>query len=152
MRFLLYKCTSENEKVDKTLTDELEMNGALKDESDVIDPDILIETENPTAYNYAYIPRFGRYYYVREITSVRTGLWRISLHVDVLYTYRTDIRNCFAIVNKQQSETYGTDLYNDGSFRVREDNFTELKSFPNGFNENGTFILLVAGAIEAQGE
>lgn len=42
------------------------------------------------AYNYAYIPDFSRYYYITDWVFVG-GLWRASLTVDVLATYRIQI-------------------------------------------------------------
>ena len=65
----------------------------LKDTSGVINPTIALKLDmsfNVSAYNYAYIPDFERYYFVREWTWER-GLWVASLDVDVLATYKTQI-------------------------------------------------------------
>lgn len=54
-------------------------------------PDIaLIVPAKPTAYNYAYIPEFSRYYYIQD-WAYSAGLWRASLSVDVLASYRNYI-------------------------------------------------------------
>lgn len=51
-------------------------------------PDIaLVVPAKPTAYNYAYIPEFSRYYYIQD-WAYSAGLWRASLSVDVLASYR----------------------------------------------------------------
>lgn len=65
----------------------------LKDTSGVINPTIALKLDmsfNVSAYNYAYIPDFERYYFVREWTWER-GLWVASLDVDVLATYKAQI-------------------------------------------------------------
>nr|DAL02489.1 MAG TPA: hypothetical protein [Caudoviricetes sp.] len=65
----------------------------LKDTSGVINPTIALKLDmsfNVSAYNYAYIPDFKRYYFVREWTWER-GLWVASLDVDVLATYKAQI-------------------------------------------------------------
>lgn len=65
----------------------------LKDTSGVINPTIALKLDmsfNVSAYNYAYIPDFERYYFVREWTWER-GLWVASLEVDVLATYKAQI-------------------------------------------------------------
>lgn len=65
----------------------------LKDTSGVINPTIALKLDmsfNVSAYNYAYIPDFERYYFVREWTWER-GLWIASLDVDVLATYKAQI-------------------------------------------------------------
>ena len=147
MNITLYKNTSENERVDKSLTSSLSITGTLRDKTDVINPVVLIEIDNPSQLNYAYIDDFHRYYYINEITSVRKGLWSLSMHVDVLMTYRDAIKNQNAIIRKQYNTKYTSENYNDGSFRTKEENFTEIWNFDEGFNDTGEFILLTAGAI-----
>lgn len=59
----------------------------------ILNPKIELDiglTSNPARYNYAYIPDFQRYYYVREWNFDR-GLWIASLEVDVLATYKRRI-------------------------------------------------------------
>lgn len=41
--------------------------------------------------NYAYIPDFGRYYFIVDVTSVRTDLWSVTLQVDPLMSHRDEI-------------------------------------------------------------
>lgn len=51
-------------------------------------PDIaLIVPAKPTDFNYAYIPEFSRYYFIQD-WSYSAGLWRASLSVDVMSSYR----------------------------------------------------------------
>ena len=51
-------------------------------------PDIaLVVPAKPTAYNYAYIPEFSRYYFIQD-WEYGAGLWRATLSVDVLASYR----------------------------------------------------------------
>lgn len=56
----------------------------------VLNPSIVVSIDNPTAYNYAYIPSFGRYYYVSEWTA-DNGFWIASLTVDALASWKTQI-------------------------------------------------------------
>lgn len=51
-------------------------------------PDIaLVVTAKPTGYNYAFIPEFSRYYFVTD-WAYSGGLWRASLSVDVLASFK----------------------------------------------------------------
>ena len=51
-------------------------------------PDIALAVQvKPTSYNYAYIPEFSRYYFIQD-WSYSAGLWRASLSVDVMASYR----------------------------------------------------------------
>lgn len=47
---------------------------------------------NPTAWNYAYIPLFSRYYRIKEWTN-SGPLWEAALVVDALASWRTQIGN-----------------------------------------------------------
>ena len=146
MNLTLYKNLSEKNKIGKVLHNELSLNGNLREESSIINPTILVEHSNLSVYNYAYIPEFKRYYFVSEMSSVRNGLWRVSLSVDVLESYKTDILNLSCIVDKQQNQSYNNYI-DDGSYVNRADSFIEIANYQNGFNADGEFILLTAGAI-----
>lgn len=51
-------------------------------------PDIaLVVPAKPTGYNYAFIPEFSRYYFVTD-WAYSAGLWRASLSVDVLASFK----------------------------------------------------------------
>ena len=68
MKVILYKTVSEKNRITKVLTDEVTLNGALRDASSVVSPSILVQQE-VIGYNYAYIPEFGRHYFINNITS-----------------------------------------------------------------------------------
>ena len=146
MEINFYKNLSEKNKIGKVLNNTLTLNGNLREESSIVNPTILVEHSNLSVYNYAYIPEFKRYYFVSEMTSVRNGLWRVTLSVDVLESYKTDILNLSCIVDKQQNQSYNNYI-DDGSYINRADSFIEIANYQNGFNANGEFILLTAGAI-----
>lgn len=90
MEIILYKTISSPETVSKTLTDGLTVNGALRNSNNVIQPYVEMTTD-VTNYNYAYIPQYKRYYFVTGYRVVRTGLFSVSLSVDVLMTYKDAI-------------------------------------------------------------
>lgn len=54
----------------------------------VVAPSLQLTIANPTQYNYAYIPDFGRYYFIRE-WKYADRLWQCDLEVDVLASYKT---------------------------------------------------------------
>ena len=146
MQIKFYYNSSEKNKIGKLLSRELTMDGNLRDECSVINPTILVEHSNLSNYNYVYIPEFKRYYFITEMTIVRNNLLRISLKVDVLESFKSDILNLSCIVDKQQYENYGNNI-DDGSYINKADSFVEIANYPNGFNSSGEFILITAGAI-----
>ena len=146
MQIILYKVSDENNKIDKMLSSGCSMTGSLKEESNVLRPTILINIDNPTSYNYMYIDDFKRYYYIKEMTSIRTGLWRLTCEVDVLKTYASQIKSLRAVVEKQKDGDK-TDLYiNDGSFVTENKTFNSVVNFSSGFLNEPQYILVTAGA------
>ena len=139
-------------KISKTPQTITTVSGVLRDESSVVDPVILIETSNPvkfnisdlTASNYAYISEFSRYYYIRNWEAVRTGLWRCTMHTDVLKTFSEGILGSPCVVAKS---TNRFNLFlNDGQYKCYQDEYVSVQKFPHGFNdEQDTYILIILG-------
>lgn len=120
----------------------LTLNGNLKNPANIKNPTILVECENPSAYNYLYIPSFNRYYFIENCVSVRSGLWEISCKCDVLQTYSTQIKGNSGIVLRQKNmrSKYLTDnkIALNSTMRVR------LKAFNYTFAPQ-KLLLVVAG-------
>lgn len=146
MHITFYTTDSEPEKVDKTLGTPLALTGSLRNESNVINPRILVEADAATLAdkNYAYIPDFDRYYFISEVVSVRNHVCMVIMRVDVLMSFKTQIRANYAFLEKQKNT--GSRYINDGSWFHDSRQFYTVKNFPNGFNNNGEFILITAGA------
>ena len=115
----LYQSSAEKNRVDKTsyLTETDQITGALRSECSIIKPVITfyreVQASSATAprFNYVYIPKFNRYYFVDDLTSVNTQTWRMSLTCDVLMSYKTAITGLSAYVSRNQN-TYNN-LLND---------------------------------------
>lgn len=97
----LYTTDSSVDDLDKILTSVGSLSGALREESDILYPVIKIEYSQIN-FNYVYIPIWKRYYFVTGIKSIRTGLWEITLKVDVLTTYKNLIRQQTAFVLRNE--------------------------------------------------
>lgn len=137
--------SSEKNKMDKTLTTIATISGTLKNATSIIDPVIIIEGDlsSFTGCNYMTIDTFGRSYFVNNIRSINNNLFEVSGHVDVLSTYKTEIRRNSAIIRKQQHQW---NLYlNDGSLRVYQNPQVVTKTFSTGFTKL-EFVLAVAGS------
>jgi hypothetical protein len=100
----LYKNSAESMRVDKSnyLTLVSTINGTLREEASLINPIITIQYNDVPNFNYIYIPIFNRYYYIEEIINIRNNLWEIHMAVDVLMSYKTQIKQQTAIVERQQ--------------------------------------------------
>lgn len=145
----LYTNNSAPEVMDKDLTTLSTLTGTLKEPTTFVDPVVLIETTHDIIRdcNYIRITQFGRFYFVREIAVVRTGLYQLSCHVDVLMSFRADIRKNKAIIHRSE-KSYEL-MLDDGSIKVNNNPTVQTKSFPNGFTTSLEFVLAVAGGSGA---
>jgi len=87
------------------------LTGILKEPCSILEPVINIQnpiTENPPCvYTYAYIPRFYRYYFVRDWVW-NDGLWTVRLEVDVLATYKPHIGDTYAYIDRCSQDYDGS--------------------------------------------
>ena len=143
MTIKLYKTASEVNKVTKVLTDELELTGELRESSSVITPIIKIEDDDLTDYNYAYIPDFGRYYFITNITSVRNDLWEVAMRVDVLMTYASEIKANTAVIARN-SNLWNL-YYQDEQFKILNYETIQTKAFGVSLNPSSQIVLICAG-------
>ena len=119
MTILLYNSTAELNVLNKSgnLTLVTTLTGTLREGCNVRDPQILVELNSIPNFNYAYIPELSRYYFVRDIDNVNNKLWILKLHVDVLMTYRTQILQLKAEVDRNE---FDYDLLLDDGRRVND--------------------------------
>lgn len=135
---------SEKNKINKDLTAGVTLSGTLRNESNVVNPSIVINIDNPTIYNYAYIEDFKRYYFITDYISLRTGIWQINLKSDVLMSFKDSILASAVLINN--TETTGKNNYLSGNNWVNScKTKTDIISFSNGLLNEGQYILITAG-------
>lgn len=144
MDITLQRNNSEKNKLDKNITDIVTLSGTLREQTSIINPVIVIEGDLSSFVNcnYMTISAFNRSYFINNITSINNNLFEISAHVDVLSTYKSQIRENSAIIARQEKKW---NLYlNDGVFKTYQNPHIVTKAFPSGFTEQH-FIFSVAG-------
>lgn len=150
MRVILYNTTSDNRVLNKHITLIKEIDAELKDADDVISPTLKIQRfKDWEKVNYIYIESFNRYYYVNTIKQLLGNTILLNCSVDVLMSNKNAIRNLTCIIDKQENSatTYSDKYLDDGSFITECRTFNSILNFPQGFNDNGEFILITAGRI-----
>lgn len=149
MQINLFTCNAERNRINKSdhITNRFVLEGSLRKATSALNIEVDVEKTNPLTYkyNYMYIEEFGRYYFIDEIISVRTGLWTIMATVDVLMSFRKDILESSVIIDKAEDEDISNLYLDDGSFVMDSRKYNEVKEFPSGLNENGSYILICAG-------
>lgn len=142
----LYTISDDKEHIDKTLgTPTTLSNCTIKEQTSVQDPVLRIQTDtNLSGFNYAYIDRYNRYYYIRKVETTPTGFWVLSLHSDVLMSRKEQIRELRGTVTRSES-VYNAYL-NDSQYKALAYRKTVTKAFPNAMEED-TFILMTVGGV-----
>lgn len=147
MEVQFYYNQSDSRVINKHLV-EMDNNvfeGVPRGDVSVMNPVIRFENDGILRFNYAYVPELQRYYSVVDRTAFRDGVWDITFAVDVLMSFRRDIMNLSVVVDKQSMGSNGDEYIDDGSLVSENVMFQSLYEFPNGFNDNGEYILITAG-------
>ena len=145
MEIKFYYNTSDNRCIRKKLLNEFSLKGTLRDSCSLLEPVLNIYNSEPIRYNYAYIPEFQRYYFIKKVTSLRAGIWTVELEVDPLMSFKKDILALSVVVDKQSSTAIGDEYIDDGSLVTDNYTFKSIYNFANGFNDHGEYILITAG-------
>lgn len=153
----LYQTTSSNMRIDKSCTHlHTYSNITMKEGTSITSPVITLcaSDQNVCIANYAYIPKFHRYYYIEDVVNIGGHrfdtanqrdlyLWEIHLKCDVLMSHKSDIIDQVAIFKRSQK---GFNLYlNDDRIQIDNRPHIYTRVFPNSLTNNGTYVLLVAG-------
>lgn len=138
-----YQNGSEDLVVNKTLTAAMATQTCyLKKDTEITRPTIILNVSEIN-FNYVYIDKFDRFYYVTGVRSIGADRWEVDLRCDTLTSFSDDIGNASAIVSRQENEW---NLYlDDGSFKAYQILQTYTKKFPTGFSTH-SYVLLVSGS------
>lgn len=141
MQILLYNNSSPQNKISKAITQVGVLAGALRGECNVVNPVFRIEGAVMPDFNYVYIPDFGRYYYLRDIRSVRNNVWDISLKSDPLMSF--DLSNVTGVVTETQHS--GNNYLPARNWVRTVKTKTDIINFSGGLLDSGEYILITAG-------
>lgn len=124
----VYKQNSENDALDKTLTDVNIFDGKFNHAIGLKNIDVDLVGYN-FDFNYVYIPLLSRYYYVDSIELISGNVTRLHLKEDVLMSWKTLIKNQHMLITRWESseETYITDdrLPLESRFKTRYEDLSD---------------------------
>lgn len=113
----LYKTDSDNNVINKKLTDEVKVEFTFIGEANIINPIIKIATKPNTIIeqNYCYIPEFQRYYFILSNEMVTSTMAKLILKVDVLESFKEDILDSYGdIIRRTDPNKY----YDGGDYKT----------------------------------
>lgn len=147
MQIITYKCSADPIRVDKTAYLETidTLDGTFREQTSILNMTMTLAYDRVPAFNYVYVPEFGRYYFVSNPVMIRNGLWNINLSIDVLMTYRDAIHNLTAFVDR--SETGSNPMLLDDLLAVEEGQeledieITNYVLTPEESIDQGTYVI-----------
>ena len=147
MNIKLCSSVSEIVAINKVVSIIDDVSATIKGALSVENPVLILQYKSDiqSNVNYVYIPEYNRYYFVTDIINLTGGRYELHCKVDVLMSFKDNILNLSCIVDKQSSKDNANMYLDDGSFVVQSKEFVDTINFPNGFNDNGEFILITAG-------
>lgn len=142
-----YKNSSPNNYVTKdiALTDELDCE--LKENCDISNPTIEVLGTNALNANYMWVPLFSRYYFITNITTTQYNTLVITAHVDVLMSFHDAILNSTGIISRQENNVVPN--LQDNKMPILITKNVQIKRYPNGFNRNPNYALIVSGGYNS---
>lgn len=151
MTVTFYNNSDDERVVDKTLTSPLDLSCEFYDACSIIKPKLLLEY-NATIFskNYCYISAFNRYYFINNITTDAGERIIVDCFIDVLNTYKTNIKALNATVRR--NEFADNSMLVDPAATFSAKRVIEVYAFSNTpFNirtaddNNHNFVLVVGG-------
>ena len=140
----LYTVTDDAKVVSKSLGTATEFTSVtIKETTDVTAPVLRIaSSSNLSGYNYCYIERYGRYYFINRIDTTPDGMWVIHCRCDVLMSYKSQIKALTGTL--ERSETVFNGYLNDSEYKALAYRKIVTKQFPTAM-DNDCFILMTVG-------
>ena len=96
-RMALYKTSSDRKKINKTLNLVVDITETfrLKAPCDILRPTVQLSKDTVgdewDQINYAFIPRFHRYYEIESAVALNDSIIEYTMTVDPLYTYKDQL-------------------------------------------------------------
>ena len=87
----VYNNKSNKNIVNKKIELIQEITFDFKDDSDITNPILILQTYKTG--NYCYISDLNRYYYIDKIELMNGGFYKLYLEIDVLMSYKDEIIN-----------------------------------------------------------
>lgn len=141
MEITLYSFNKRNNST-KRPTGGTVVTGEIKETSSILTPTISFGAVQPE-YNYAYIPSFSRYYWIRDWTY-SGGLWVASMEVDVLASWKDVIGASRQFIVRSSAE-YDTDVI-DSMYPAKNNAVTEIVESVQPFDPvNPVYVVGVLG-------
>ena len=109
MKIDLYKNTTEENAIEKIIVDKKTIEGTLKNTIDITNFSVIFNFfEDWNNYNYVYIEKLKRYYFVESKRIVNNSLIEYDLIEDVLMSFKDLIRQQNILLTESETAFNGS--------------------------------------------
>ena len=113
----------------------------FKEDTSIVDPTFILRTQSKVLEgNYIYVPNLNRYYFINNYTLSHQRIY-IDCHVDVLMSFKKEIKNENVIVKRNEK------LFNmyldDNQYKVQNRTAVRTVVFPSGFTGHNIVLGVV---------
>ena len=122
-----------------------EVTCKIKEGTSIINPTVVIEKMSASHIrkcNYAHISDFGRYYFINDIIETTANRLEISMHVDVLKTYKASILDSKQLIIAENDK--GKMYLSNREWVTDERTYTRCYNFDGDHfsTKNDSFVLV----------
>lgn len=140
MKIDLYKNTSEENAIEKIIVDKKTIEGTLKTTIDITDFSVIFNFfEEWNNYNYVYIEKLKRYYFVESKRIVNNSLVEYDLIEDVLMSFKDLIRQQNILLTESETAFNGSKNNYTAENKLTIANSYEMEDL---FNTDKTGVLI----------
>ena len=140
MKIDLYKNTTEENAIEKIITDKKTIEGTLKKTIDITDFSVIFNFfEDWNNYNYVYIEKLKRYYFVESKRIVNNSLVEYDLIEDVLMSFKDLIRQQNILLTESETAFNGSKNNYTAENKLTVANSYEMEDL---FNTDKTGVLI----------
>lgn len=141
MTAYFYNLTFDKNRVVKTVGTVTGSTVSLKSPCDLHDPVLeLTHAAGNMSINYAYIPDFGRYYFV-DPPEIDGKIDVLRLHVDVLMSFANDIKASNVIATRSN---FINKQFDDNMVKPESDKFIDYRKLADALTGE-TYVAIIGG-------
>ena len=138
-----YNTNDSTNTINKTLDFITDIDVKFKEEVNIYNPNIILKYDDLIDFNYIYIYKFKRYYFIEDIEVFPNKIYNLTLKCDVLMSFKDDILASYGNIT---SQTNYNDYYNfDYSSEVRKE--TNIYNSNVVLDDVKTTILCTIGGV-----
>lgn len=144
MEVNFYNYTGANNVINKSLGSGTTLNCNMQVATEQLNPHVRVtydDSDAPSLFEYNYCTFNGYCYFIdtAHIINIAKGVYDVPMTLDVLETYKDNILNSEAIIERS-STSYNMYL-NDNMYSAYGYPLMGCKQFPNGFNISLNYVL-----------